>query len=63
MSEQTYYLQGDGERTILHTQHIDGCELQAKPIQAASWVQAKKDYGFDLTPLQASMLSTPTRPA
>lgn len=52
----TYYLQGDGTKTIIDSVIHDGCELQGAPVEAESWIAAKKEFGFELTALQKQIL-------
>lgn len=51
-----FYLQSDGERSVIHTALIDGFGLRAAPLEARSWIAAKKEFGFDLTALQTEMM-------
>lgn len=51
-----YYLQSDGENSVIHFAQLPGYELRAKPIKADSWIAAKKAFGFDLTPIQEQIL-------
>lgn len=36
----------------------EGWERRSDPIEAHSWISAKAVYGFELTPLQTSLLSS-----
>jgi hypothetical protein len=42
-------------RMVIDIIKITGYEVQ-KETQAASWIEAKKKFGFELTPLQQRML-------
>lgn len=53
----TFYLQSDGERSVIHTSVLDGFSLRADPIEAKSWIAAKLAFGFELTELQKQMLA------
>lgn len=54
----TFYLQYSvsEDRSIIDTRQHDRAELRAKPIEAESWLAAKKAFGFEMTPLQTAML-------
>ena len=51
-----FFLQSDGDQSMIDTKQHDGYSLRAQPIEADSWIEAKKKFGFDLTEIQASML-------
>lgn len=51
-----HYLQSNGDRSVIHTEILDGFGLRAAPVEAASWIAAKEAFGFELTPLQKQLL-------
>ncbi len=59
-----FYLSSDGTRSMLHTEEDLGryqhnkldWSSRAQPINAKSWLAAKKAFGFELTPLQNDLL-------
>lgn len=56
---QTYYLQFSKQqnRLILNNKLSQDCELQ-ETIQAKSWLQAKLNLGYPLTPFQEYILDS-----
>lgn len=52
----TFYLQGDGSKTIIDSIIHTDCKFQGLPVDADSWIAAKLAFGFELTPLQKQIL-------
>jgi hypothetical protein len=64
-----YMLQSNGDRSVIHTELVtekrllDGVlvdayfEQRGKPVEANSWLEAKKKFGFELTPEQQRLLA------
>ena len=55
-SMKTFYLQDceKQNRMIIHSEELTGC-VTDRTTQASSWLQAKKNLGFELTPMQEEL--------
>ena len=53
---KTFYLQDceKQNRMIIHSEELTGC-VTDRTTQASSWLQAKKNLGFELTPMQEEL--------
>lgn len=43
-------------RIVIDREHLKGHDVQAE-TEANSWIEAKRDFGFELTPLQRDRLN------